>query len=431
MDTSKQSLGEEINLREMILILWRHKWLIIGVTLLALLVAGIVGFLSINPQYQSKATIQVDRLNLIIALSTISKPGEDVSILLENTPERDITNEDILALLENIPQMDFLESLARDEKLLAEVNQSFEKRVYPTSSSIEDRVVLIVTASDPEIASEYVNLWSKKYVDRLNNEYPSDRMIGYIDAYIEALWAKVMVAEKSLLNILSDEKVEIKEAEHAHAKQSLTNRLAEIEDNEDLLEEIQAFDHNLAEQDADVNLTSSQRIRSTSLHQRAYSDYAETMTDRSTIDYFSDDYTVAQARNDLRILVTAIEDEIDLLESDVVQLGSHVQALSVELNAIQTEAEIYRRQREFAIEDYLTWQPQLLESKQMLLDQEWQFARIVSQGQKPSAPLQDTKLLINTLSAGVAGFTLTIFFILLFEWWQTPVEEAKYKESGS
>ncbi|MEA3351417.1 MAG: Wzz/FepE/Etk N-terminal domain-containing protein, partial [Chloroflexota bacterium] len=331
---SQQSLGDELNMREMIVILLRHKWLIISVTLLATVVAGVVGSLSVNPQYQSKATIQVDRLNLIIALSTISKPEEDVSILLENTPENDITDEDILALLENVPQLVLLEKLARDDKLLAEINHSFGKYVKPTTSSIEDRIDLIATSSDPNTASEYVNLWAKKYVERLNNEYTPDRMVGYLDIYIEALWAKVAAAEESLLDVMSNETVEVKEAELTHAKQSLIKYLTEIEDNEDLLKEIQAFDHILTEHDADVILTTGERIRSVSLHQRAYSDHDEAMTDRYETDYFSDEYPAAQARNDLQVLSTAIENEIDLLETEVDQLESHLLSLAAELNAV-------------------------------------------------------------------------------------------------
>ncbi|PWD85369.1 LPS O-antigen chain length determinant protein WzzB [Ignatzschineria cameli] len=48
---------DEIDLFELIATLWRHKWLIIGITVLATLIAGAVAFLVMKPSYQSQATI--------------------------------------------------------------------------------------------------------------------------------------------------------------------------------------------------------------------------------------------------------------------------------------------------------------------------------------------------------------------------------------
>lgn len=93
---------DEIDLFELIATLWRHKWLIIGITILATLLAGVIAFFVMKPSYQSQATItppnqyQITALNSGIVLlqadqkvSTIS-PDQVYNTLIQTLGSTDL-----------------------------------------------------------------------------------------------------------------------------------------------------------------------------------------------------------------------------------------------------------------------------------------------------------------------------------------------------
>ncbi|NLL56893.1 MAG: hypothetical protein GX244_00070, partial [Firmicutes bacterium] len=50
---------EEISLRELIEVLLKSKWLIVSITLAALLVSGIVSFFILSPVYEAREIIDI------------------------------------------------------------------------------------------------------------------------------------------------------------------------------------------------------------------------------------------------------------------------------------------------------------------------------------------------------------------------------------
>ncbi len=61
---------DEIDLFELVATLWRHKWLIIGMTVLATFLAGVIAFFVMKPSYQSQATITPPNQYQITALNS-------------------------------------------------------------------------------------------------------------------------------------------------------------------------------------------------------------------------------------------------------------------------------------------------------------------------------------------------------------------------
>ena len=53
----------EIDLKEYLSIIWDRKWLIIGVTLLAILISGIISFFVLKPVYETSTTILIGKSN--------------------------------------------------------------------------------------------------------------------------------------------------------------------------------------------------------------------------------------------------------------------------------------------------------------------------------------------------------------------------------
>ena len=57
-------MEEEISLRELIEILLKGKWVIIGLTLIALIISGIVSFYMLKPIYQAKAVLSIEKISI-------------------------------------------------------------------------------------------------------------------------------------------------------------------------------------------------------------------------------------------------------------------------------------------------------------------------------------------------------------------------------
>ncbi|MGI6423702.1 MAG: YveK family protein [Tepidanaerobacteraceae bacterium] len=55
-------MEEEITLRELIEIMLRGKWIIVGFTIIAVLISGILSFFIISPTYEARSTLMVSPL---------------------------------------------------------------------------------------------------------------------------------------------------------------------------------------------------------------------------------------------------------------------------------------------------------------------------------------------------------------------------------
>ena len=53
----------EIDLKEYLDIIWSRKWLILGITLLAALISGLISFFVLQPVYEASTTIMIGRSN--------------------------------------------------------------------------------------------------------------------------------------------------------------------------------------------------------------------------------------------------------------------------------------------------------------------------------------------------------------------------------
>gem|GEM_PF-2267006 len=71
---------EEIDLRELILEIWSHKWLICLITLAFILVAAVYSYLIADPVYQASTTVELSNVE-----GLYSKPANIVRYLKSNT----------------------------------------------------------------------------------------------------------------------------------------------------------------------------------------------------------------------------------------------------------------------------------------------------------------------------------------------------------
>ena len=75
---------EEISLREIIEVLLKRKWAIVGITILAVLISGVISFFVLSPVYEAEAilNIAINNPNVEIADSNLDMLLEQLTSLL-------------------------------------------------------------------------------------------------------------------------------------------------------------------------------------------------------------------------------------------------------------------------------------------------------------------------------------------------------------
>lgn len=164
MDNPEFNEMETIDLRLYLKMLQKWKWLIVGMTLLAVLTSGILSFFVLAPVYQSKAVIMVKQYQ-------DPKTGQ--------RQERQDDLESVVNSLSRLPEMTIKTYVGqlKNEALLRNVIDSLklDKAVYSPnalSGLIEVSVVpetnlieLAVKNNDPKLAAKIANTLAEKFLE--------------------------------------------------------------------------------------------------------------------------------------------------------------------------------------------------------------------------------------------------------------------------
>ncbi|MBD7984591.1 hypothetical protein H9649_08370 [Sporosarcina sp. Sa2YVA2] len=178
-------MEETIELRELINIVWKGKWLIAGLTTLFVLLAGIISWFILPEQYDSKATVQV--------ASEVQDAG-----IMSSYVAAEFTPVIFTQRIKNPTLMnEALEKAGVDEKFDVE-------RLSVSTQANTNLVELKYTALSPEVAQEQLTLFIEKTKERMNqsvkntlqelektytseSKYLSDEIEGLVGTYNEKI----------------------------------------------------------------------------------------------------------------------------------------------------------------------------------------------------------------------------------------------------
>jgi capsular polysaccharide biosynthesis protein len=192
-------MEQEISLREIIEILWKGKWIIILITLVAMLVSGIISFFIIEPTYEARVTLSVSS-NVSTDLKQISmaKYVEQVKnhAIMRGTIEELKLNEEGITINE-----------LRDKIRVEAVKDTTLLRIY-------------VQDNNADRASEIANTISKNFVNFMKKQQQEQ---------------EIAAAEYILSEI--DTQLEVQKATFERIKQELANTSPTIITNKTLEED--------------------------------------------------------------------------------------------------------------------------------------------------------------------------------------------------
>lgn len=188
---------DEIDLRELIVVLWKHKIFILSITVIAALLTGLVSFFVLSPVYESK-------LNIVINMPETyqTKYGEYTLPITTNQQYLNlITSSDIL--LQTIEDMDY------DKKgmTIEDLRNRISLGNIANSNTEQNSFEVTVRADHPDEARKLASSLYKNYLEFINVTTAEGAIQYYINYYTvqlssledELLTAKVVLENNEAL----------------------------------------------------------------------------------------------------------------------------------------------------------------------------------------------------------------------------------------
>ena len=180
-------MEEEISLRELIETLWTGKWVIIVLTITALLISGVVSYWIIEPTYEAKAVLQIKKTETTQSREEISRLEALIDNYAATAPDS---------------VQDYI-SLAKSEAVLAKMmaRLQIDAREMPLNilankikvTNIKDTNLFEITVQDssPQKATEIANALAVEFSDYVfaENKNNSQKIIMLLEKQMETAQA--------------------------------------------------------------------------------------------------------------------------------------------------------------------------------------------------------------------------------------------------
>ena len=416
--------SDEIDLRELIEVLLRGKWIILGITICAVLVAGMVSFFVLTPSYQASTVLLVKTPQISPAtpneslgglLDVISRPPA-MSI---ETYRNQVTNPVILA---NVIQK---LNLDPDKYTVKGLQASIETKILDKT----DLLQISVTGSDPAVLKQIADAIAVEFV-RFIDQTGSQR-IGKSLRFVEE---QIVIEEAKLAEAVQEQKEFLAQPQGVPELQKEVNsQLTILTDfREEMIKnkvEIGSTRQYLAE--ARRQLVETPLTLKT--QKSIITDPALLMIVQETTGTGIEDLvTLKMVDEKLNPLYLKLTNEIATAQLRLVQLQSRQDILQRQVTLVGNQLE--KRQVELAGKQI---ENAKLSAKVALLrnnyhsfvnkHEESRIAKSLKMGEtniillapacEPVVPVGPRKML-NVAIAGVLGIMASVFFVFFLEFWR-------------
>jgi polysaccharide biosynthesis transport protein len=398
---------EEIDLRELINVLLKRKWLIIGIFLIAVLVAGVVSFFILEPVYKVTATIMLNEPKNISKLITYYFPEQYSDMFLDSEIEAKI-----------------IENLNLDESPHNLTAFSLEQGI--TTKVDKNIIEISYQFSDPEVAKNVTNQWIEMFIQKQNQLYLNDVNNTYntIVREYEKVENEFLDIEKKKVQFDIDGDVAIlsnKLDKNRTKINSHNSRLAEIALSIAKLETTkELINKRLEEENNTIKL------------KRSIDDehYFQRLIDKITDGDFENQalwYEIEEMNPiyyDLVDKLFSIESSINEMHSerkhillDLNKLNPEIDELSKNLMNVKIVENSLNRDYTKAVESYNNIFEKFKEID-LVYQSKSDILEIKKLAYKPEAPIKPNKKL-NIAIGGVLGLFMGIFIAFFLEFWQS------------
>jgi succinoglycan biosynthesis transport protein ExoP len=362
--------SDEIDLREYIEVLWRWKGFIVGITLLAVLAAGVVSFFVLEPVYEASVQVMVPQSPLPTEI--IRSPH-----FMQSIVEKAGLGEQYDAF-----------SLARDVSV-------------ETSKSSATLTTIRVQSTDPRLATTLANQIALDFLDFVKAKY-----IESLSDSTMYLTSEKAAAEAELA-ALREKLSSLKEESRIEALQIEVDRLAELVASyrsrqsadelrrQELLKGIEELTAALASTPPTLPGPPDWAGNATEVPNDTYQNLSETLAYRK-VELAEVTTRLAQAESTL----PSLKREYDAQYASLLSYQYQIRELEAQISVLEEEILSYTAR----INELTTSLPQ---------------TNLVSPAVEPTEPIKPHKLM-NVVVAAVLGGFVSVLAVFAIEYWRSP-----------
>jgi uncharacterized protein involved in exopolysaccharide biosynthesis len=401
---------DEIDLREIAHTLWKARWVILGITLIAMIATFIVSFWILPKQYQALAYVFIGQ-----PVVEFSKSDADSGLTISATLP------DLKAVVELSTAPGLLESVLKDTAVAAamgdnEINLSgMIKGMVVASDLGKDQLSLQVTDTDPQRAALIANTWAKKVTETVNTTYGLDTVARALDSQVFQSLQSYQQAQTALEEALSKSQTDALSAQLESKNADQASVLESIIRTRRVLDDLQFFEQGLSGLSGETPLSLGDGLALTTLRQHSLTVASESFTVQIDSASFAG-FTVSKALEASAQMRTGLQAQLTRLQSDQSRLEQEIPQLQRDLSNANAQMEQFSTKRDQTLGIYNT----LLSRQQLVVTVLAQSSKVASVSMEAVPPDKKSspKVVLNTGLVGVLGLALSVFGVLSMNWWR-------------
>jgi succinoglycan biosynthesis transport protein ExoP len=411
-------LEDEIDLRAYVTILFRHKFWIAGLSLIAALTAFGVSSL-MPPTYEATALVAAIKPSYLIQFDPRVQTVQTQSDLQPSYRAYPALalGDGLVAKLEGA----LAAELSSTPYPLAELQKKMEAQGGTDASIIE----LTVKDEDPERAATIVNLWAELFVESTNQLYgKSEQDLALFEGQLPEAEQVLSSAEQALIDFQALNQAGILGTQLESKRTALGQYLAGARMLRMIIEDAKSLHARLSTQDPSLRASLSDEIASLFVEIESLNSDGLPIQLQLSGQQGLSEKTVGEQATYLASLIRALEDKCVILEAEAEGLEPDILRLQQRLQEEQTREGRLSMARGIAEETYRTLTRKVAETRIAAQDTE-ASVRLASRAAVPSIPVAPRRLM-NTLLAGALGFCVGVLGAFGVEYWRsgTPEREA-------
>lgn len=427
-------MEEEINLRELIDVLLKGKWIIIGICIIAVLAAGLISFFVLAEKYEASATIMVNNMSEKVETVDNGSLGQLLGSLTEYPSMTLETYRDQIrnpALLQGV-----IDELELDPEQYT-VHGFRAGKINAEAVENTNLIRIKVTDQDPATAAAIANTLADNFVEFINNN-SKQRMgnsVQFLEEQIGEQENEMAVAVDEYKEFLAEPAGVEELQKEFNAKLSLlTSFKNQLVQNE---VEIQKKNDGLRQVEASIEETPERLVTEKSLAEDPYLFQVAGEVSDKQIDQLSSISMKSEEINpvyiDLVNRKVTLQEELAYLKGEQVTLKENVSSIGTELEQLQSV--LAEKQ---VIDQRMSKQVDMLRNNYEMLVSKYQETKMsasaqigeasimqLSEATEPDVPVAPRKML-NVAVAGVLGLMVSVFFVFFREFWRnSELEKGK------
>ncbi|RLE11416.1 hypothetical protein DRJ04_08100 [Candidatus Aerophobetes bacterium] len=427
---------EEIDLRDYLEVLFKRKYIVLGIFFISIITAATVSFFGLSPVYRSTARV-------IVAPPSVGEVSEFKSyeefLNFQAVFPGFYSPQTYVELLKN-PSLE--KEVIRLSGLEEKTKEDFSPEDLEKISSIQlvkgTRVIQItIEYKDPVLAKDIANTWARLFTEKIKNE----RLQRYLtvktslESRLNLTREKLSEIEKEKREFDKEDKIDLMEKEIQEKSLKLRKDRTRIFELQSLIQvekaKIEELEKHLKEEKQVIVLTES--IADHPVLRRLISRIEGEIPSNLQVKSEHINPLYQKIKTDLtrsKVNLIAYQQELTYLQKEVKDLTGKIEKLRKELAEKRPTYERITRELTLARKNYdsLSSQAELVSWVEPLLEEE---AKIASLAAVPDTPFKPKKVQNIAISA-VLGLFVGVIAAFFAEWWSKgKVEIEKNGEKSS